>query len=200
MRGEGTHKGRPYGWLKGCPRGGRAPTRGAPTVGYGVHARGRGNPQGVPLRLDMGCTRGGRAPTRGAPTVGYGVHARGEGTYKGLPLRLDDVGAHTGGGRPQGVPLRLDNEGALAGGGRPQEVPLPDSDSLRWVCPNLMQFPWGEQRGYVRRAWVRRGRPRTEGGGRWSGAGETPAAPGCSPAARLKLPDNHQPSPHVAVN
>ena len=78
-----THKGCPYGWFmwarshegegthKGCPscgratHGGRAPTRGAPTVGggegthkgcpygwfMGAYSWGGGHPQGVPLRL-----------------------------------------------------------------------------------------------------------------------------------------------------
>ena len=178
--------------MRGCPRGGRAPTRGAPTVGYGVPARGEGTHKGGPYGMDEGCPRGGEGTHKGCP---YGwmmwARTRGGGHPQGAPLRLDDVGAHTGGRAPTrgaptvgyGVPAK--------GGGHPQGVPLPDSDSLTWVCPNLMQFPWGEQRGYARRAWVRRGRPRTEGGGRWSGAGETPAAPGCSPAARLNLPDNH---------
>ena len=94
--GEGTHEGCPYGWIicahgGGHPRGvplrldylrarGRAPTRGAPTVGC---ARGGGHPRGVPLRLDYLRARG-RAPTRGAHTVGLFARA-GEGTHEGCP-------------------------------------------------------------------------------------------------------------------
>ena len=159
--GEGTHKGCPYGWLMWArSRGGRTPTRGAPTVGLCGRAHvGGGHPQGVPLRL-----------------VYVGAHTWGEGTHKGLPLRLVYVGAHTwgegthkgcpygwftwarthggraptrgaptvglcgrahvGGGHPQGVPLRLDDEGARTGGGHPQGVPL------RLV--NVGALMWGE--------------------------------------------------------
>ena len=98
-RGEGTHKGCPYGWIWGAHEGGRAPTRGAPTVGYGVPAK--------------------------------------------------------GGGHPQGVPLRLDDVGALAGEGRPQGGRLPDSGSLRWVCPNLMQLPWARRAARLIFLWLR---------------------------------------------
>ena len=120
---QGTHKGCPYGWMGDVHTGGwatRAPTRGAPTVGWGMYTPGGGrpgHPQGVPLRLDGGCTHRGvgdqgthkgcpygwmgdvhtggwatRAPTRGAPTVGWGVYTPGGGRP----------------GHPQGVPLRLD--------------------------------------------------------------------------------------------
>ena len=44
------------------------------------------------------------------------------------------------------MPLRLVNERARTlGGGHPQGVPLPDSGSLRWVCPYLMQLPCAEE-------------------------------------------------------
>ena len=131
--GEGTHKGCPYGWMTwarggGHPRGvhirldylrarGRAPTRGAHTVGCGG-----GHPQGVPLRLDYLRARG-RAPTRGAHTVGLfarageGTHkgcpygwiicARGEGTHEGWPCGWIIRARAHGGGHPRGVPLRL---------------------------------------------------------------------------------------------
>ena len=126
--GKGAHKGCPYRLALG-----RAPTRGAPTV----LARGRaptrgaptdvlpagGHPQGVPLPFGSGkgAHKGcpyrlvlGRAPTRGAPTV----LARGRAPTRGAPT-------------------------VWFWEGHPQGVPLPDSDSLTWVCPNLMQMPWG---------------------------------------------------------
>ena len=70
-RGEGTHKGCPYG-----------PNDMATSVGFCAREgayKGGGHPQGVPLRPERygnerwfvhmrGRTRGGRAPTRGAPT------------------------------------------------------------------------------------------------------------------------------------
>ena len=146
--GEGTHKGCPYRLFslgvmagEGRPQGaplpivfsrrygrGRAPTRGAPTVGWGVPARGR-------------------APTRGAPTVGWEVPARG-GTHKGrpygwiggaregghpqgAPLRLDRR-CPRGGGHPQGAPLRLDRGAREGEGTHKGRAPLPDSGSLTW--------------------------------------------------------------------
>ena len=52
-------------------RGGRAPTRGAPTVGLFARARGRAPTRGAPTVGLLGRARArGRAPTRGAPTDG----------------------------------------------------------------------------------------------------------------------------------
>ena len=35
----------------------------------------------------------------------------------------------------------LNSDAKIADEGRPQGAPLPDSGSLTWVCPNLMQLP-----------------------------------------------------------
>ena len=134
-RGEGTHKGCPYGWIRrgrvrarGCTRtggffgrahqGGRAPTRGAPTGGYGVPTRGRCGRGGVRTGGFFGrAHQGGRAPTRGAPTGGYGVPTRGRVRARvGGRVRVDLFGrAHRIGGR---APTR----GAPTGCWQPEEV------------------------------------------------------------------------------
>ena len=154
--GEGTTRGAPTVWpWEGRPQGvplpfglGRAPTRGAPTV----LARGRAPTRGAPTVLVP--TRG-RAPTRGAPTDGPGGgHPQGvplpfwfwEGCPQGVPLPFG-----SGKGPTRGAPTVLARGRAPTRGaptvwfweGHPQGVPLPDSDSLTWVCPNLMQMPWG---------------------------------------------------------
>ena len=154
---------------------GRAPTRGAPTdclfsalwPGEGAHKgrpyrlsslgvmAGGGRPQGAPLpiafsrryALGRAPTRGaptdcrryglGRAPTRGAPTDS--ALCPGEGTHKGRPYRLSS----------------LTHKALWPWGGRPQGVPLPDSGSLTWVCPNLMQLPC--ILGCTRLRWAGRG-------------------------------------------
>ena len=123
---------------------GRAPTRGAPTncllwalcLEEGTH-KGRpyqlsslgvmpwgGRPQGAPLPIVFsGRYALRRAPTRGAPTdCLLWALCLGEGTHKGRPYRLSSLGVMPWGGHPQGAPL-------------------PDSGSLTWVCPNLMQLP-----------------------------------------------------------
>ena len=121
--GEGTHKGRPYRFV--WPWG--------------------GHPQGAPLPIRLAW---GRAPTRGAPTDSFGP---GEGTHKGCPYpirlalgRAPTRGAPTdsfgpGKGTHKGCPYRF----VWPWGGHPQGVPLPDSGSLTWFCPNLMQLSWG---------------------------------------------------------
>ena len=123
---------------------GRAPTRGAPTVGLCGRTHGRGgHPQGGPLRLDyVGAHTGGRAPTRGAPTVGLcgRTHGGGEGTHEGCPYGWI-TGAHTGGGHPQGAPLRLDN-GRTHGGRAPTRGAPTRFRQPHVFCPNLMQLPW----------------------------------------------------------
>ena len=139
--GEGTHEGCTYGWIicahgGGHPRGvhirlddvgarGRAPTRGAHTVGLFARTVGWRGARG-------------RAPTRGAPTVGLFARA-GEGTHEGCTYGW--VTWARGGGHPRGVPLRLDylrargrapTRGAptvglfawARGGGHPRGVPL----------------------------------------------------------------------------
>ena len=164
MLEKGAHKGRPYRLSSlgvmpwgGRPQGaplpivfsgryalGRAPTRGAPTIcllqalcpGEGAH-KGRpyllsslgvmpwgGRPQGAPLPIVFSRRYAlGRAPTRGAPTnCLLWALCPGEGTHKGRPYLLSSLGVMPWGGRPQGAPL-------------------PDSGSLTWVCPNLMQLP-----------------------------------------------------------
>ena len=162
--GEGTHKGRPYqlsslGVLPwgGRPQGaplpivfsrryalGRAPTRGAPTncllqalcpekgahkgrpyqlSSSGVMPRG-GHPQGAPLPIVFSRRYAlGRAPTRGAPTNCL------------LQALCPEKGAH------KGRPYQLSSSGVMPWGGHPQGAPLPDSGSLTWVCPTLMQLP-----------------------------------------------------------
>ena len=135
--------------MRGCPQGGRAPTRGAPTARTicqralvcaheRAPTRGEGTHKGCPYGPERygnerwvvhmrGCPQGGRARTRGAPTArticqralgcAYErVPTRGEGTHKGCPYGPNDMassaglcareGAHKGGGHPQGVPLR----------------------------------------------------------------------------------------------
>ena len=142
----------PFGLGRAPTRGarfgpGRAPTRGAPTVWpWGGHPQGvplpmscpfwPGGGQGCPYRLALGRAHKGcpyrlvlgRAPTRGAPTV----LARGRAPTRGAPTVLALGRAPT-----RGAPTVWFWEG------HPQGVPLPDSDSLTWVCPNLMQMPWG---------------------------------------------------------
>ena len=123
---------------------GRAPTRGAPTnclfsalcPGEGTH-KGRpyqlsffgvmpwgGHPQGAPLPIVFFRRYAlGRAPTRGAPTnCLFSALCPGEGAHKGRPYQLSFFGVMPWGGHPQGAPL-------------------PDSGSLTWVCPKLMQLP-----------------------------------------------------------
>ena len=118
--GEGTHEGGTYGWMTWARARGRAPTRGAPTVGLlarageGTHkggtygwmtwARGGGHPRGVPLRLDYLRARGGH-PRGGHIRLG-GVGARGEGTHEGGTYGWI-ICAH-GGGHPRGGHIRLD--------------------------------------------------------------------------------------------
>ena len=110
--GEGTHKGCPYrlfsrgvlpweGHPQGVPlpivfskgfahKGGRAPTRGAPT-------------DCILAALTLG-----RAPTRGAPTdCLLAAFCPGEGTHKGCPYRLSSLGVLPWEGHPQGVPLPI---------------------------------------------------------------------------------------------
>ena len=135
--GEGTHEGGTYGWIicahgGGHPRGGhirldylrargRAPTRGAHTVGLfartgeGTHeggtygwiicAHGGGHPRGGHIRLDYLRARG-RAPTRGAHTVGLFART-GEGTHEGGTYGWI-ICAHGGAGHPRGGHIRLD--------------------------------------------------------------------------------------------
>ena len=145
--GEGTHEGCTYVGARG-----RAPTRGAPTVGLfartgeGTHeggtygwmtwARGGGHPRGVHIRLgDVGAR--GRAPTRGGPTVGLFARA-GEGTHEGCPYGW--MAWARGGGHPRGVAPTVGWRGRAGegthegcpygwiicarGGGHPRGVPL----------------------------------------------------------------------------
>ena len=125
--GEGTHEGCPYGWITGAHTGG-------------------GHPQGVPLRLDyVGPHTGeGRAPTRGAPTVGLcgPAHGGGEGTHEGCPYGWIMWARTRGrGGHPRGVPLRLDN-GRTHGGRAPTRGAPTRFRQPHVFCPNLMQLPW----------------------------------------------------------
>ena len=122
-----------------------------------------GHPQGAPLPIVFSRRYAlGRAPTRGAPTdcllsavcPGKGTHkgaptdcllsavCPGKGTHKGRPYRLSSLGGMPWEGHPQGRPYRLSSLGGMPWEGRPRGVPLPDSGSLTWVCPNLMQLPW----------------------------------------------------------
>ena len=98
------------GFFGRAHQGGRAPTRGAPTGGYGVPTRGEVRARGARTGGFFGrAHQGGRAPTRGAPTGGYGVPTRGEDAGVAVSVRVDFLGARTkGGGHPQGVPLRVD--------------------------------------------------------------------------------------------
>ena len=45
-------------------------------------------------------------------------------------------------GTHKGCPYQLSSLDVMPREGRPQGAPLPDSGSLTWVCPNLMQLPW----------------------------------------------------------
>ena len=159
---KGTHKGCPYRlsfrgdmpW-EGAPQGaplrldyvgahtgeGRAPTRGAPTVGLcgRTHGGGEGTHEGCPYGWIMWAhTRGGRAPTRGAPTVGLcgRTHGGGEGTHEGCPYGWIMWARTRGGeGTHEGGPYGWIT-GAHTGGGHPQGAPLHDSGSLTSFVPN----------------------------------------------------------------
>ena len=136
--------GRPYhlSSLGVMPWGGRP--RGAPKGRpYQLSSLGEmpwgGHPQGAPLPIVFSrrCALG-RAPTRGAPTnCLLSALCPGEGTHKGRPYQLSSLGVLPWGGRQQGALLL----GEMPWGGHPQGAPLPDSGSLTWVCPNLMQLP-----------------------------------------------------------
>ena len=104
--GEGTYKGCPYGWIMRRPHGGRAPTRGAPTVdNEGAHTGGEGTHKGGAYGWIMRGPHGGRAPTRGAPTVdNEGAHTGGEGTHKGGPYGWIMRRPHGGEGAHEGCP------------------------------------------------------------------------------------------------
>ena len=77
-RVKGTHKGCPYGWIRGAHEGGGCGRGGVRTGGFFGRAH-----------------QGGRAPTRGAPTGGYGVPTRGESAGEGVRVRVDFLGART---------------------------------------------------------------------------------------------------------
>ena len=97
-----------------------------------------GRPQGAPLPIVFSRRYAlGRAPTRGAPTnCLLSALCPGEGTHKGRPYQLPSLRVMPWGGHPQGAPL-------------------PDSGSLTWVCPNLMQLPC--ILGCTRLRWAGRG-------------------------------------------
>ena len=118
-RGEGTHKGCPYGWIGGGPRRGEGTHKGCPYGWIGGACEGGGRPQGVPLRLGRGCPRGGRAPTRGAPTGWIGGAREGGGHPQGVTPTGWMRRAREGGGHPRGARLRLDDVGAHTGGRAP---------------------------------------------------------------------------------
>ena len=138
--GKGTHKGCPYllsslgvmpweghpqgvplqtlcpgkGAHKGCPY--RLSSIGGTDCLLSAVCPGKGTHKGCPYRRYAL----GRAPTRGAPTdCLLSAVCPGKGTHKGCPYRRYALGR---------VPTR----------GAPT-----DSGSLTWVCPNLMQMPWG---------------------------------------------------------
>ena len=95
---------------EGCPQGGRAPTRGAPTdCILAAFDPGEGTHKGRPYRLSSrGVLTLGRAPTRGAPTdCPLSAFCPGKGTHKGCPYRLSSLGVLPWEGHPQGVPLPI---------------------------------------------------------------------------------------------
>ena len=75
LTGEGTHKGRPYGWII-CAHGGRAPTRGAPTVGLLVRTRGEGAHMGRPYGWIICAHTGCPYPIQAASVGANGVWRR----------------------------------------------------------------------------------------------------------------------------
>ena len=167
-----------YGPTRGAPKGAH---KGRPyrLSSLGVMPWG-GHPQGAPLPIVFSRRYGlGRAPTRGAPTdCLLSALWPGEGTHKGRPYRLFSFGVMAEGahkGRPYQLSALCPGEGTHKGpptrgaptdslcpgdpirpwGGHPQGAPLPDSGSLTWVCPNLMQLPC--ILGCTRLRWAGRG-------------------------------------------
>ena len=100
--GEGTHEGGTYGWII-CAHGGGHP-RGVPLRLDYLRARGRAPTRGAHT-VGLFARTGGRAPTRGAHTVGLFART-GEGTYEGGTYGWI-ICAH-GGGHPRGGHIRLD--------------------------------------------------------------------------------------------
>ena len=119
VRGEGTHKGCPYGWIWRRRHGRATGEQKPPTVMQIVTRCDCGSMKGCPDGMDEGCPRGGRAPTRGAPTGWMmGCPRRGEGTHKGCPYGLDE-GCPRGGRAPtRGAPTGW-MRGAREGGRAP---------------------------------------------------------------------------------
>ena len=86
---------------------GRAPTRGAPTDGLGVHRWGEGAHKGRPYGWIRGAQVGGGHP-QGVPLRdGLGVHRWGEGAHKGRPYGWIR-GAQVGEGTHKGCPYEMD--------------------------------------------------------------------------------------------
>ena len=94
---------------EGCPQGGRAPTRGAPTdCILAASTLGRAPTRGAPTDCLLAASTLGRAPTRGAPTdCPLSAFCPGKGTHKGCPYRLSSLGVLPWEGHPQGVPLPI---------------------------------------------------------------------------------------------
>ena len=97
-------------------RGGRAPTRGAPTNCLHFSAKKPASSRERPLEFatahyDLHSSRRfalGRAPTRGAPTdCLLSAFCPGKGTHKGCPYRLSSLDVWPCEGHPQGVPLPI---------------------------------------------------------------------------------------------
>ena len=132
--GEGAHKGAPTApncllWAL-CPEKGAHKGRPYQLSSLGVMPWG-GRPQGAPLPIVFS----GRYALRRAPTRGRLLLPRGAPTNCLLWALCPGEGAH------KGRPYQLSSLGVMPWGGHPQGAPLPDSGSLTWVCPNLMQLP-----------------------------------------------------------
>ena len=116
---------------EGCPQGGRAPTRGAPTDWRFALA---GHPQGVPLPIVLSRFGPGRAPTRGAPTdCPLSRFALGRAPTRGAPTDCPLSAFCPGKGTHKGCPYRLSSLGVLPWEGHPQGVPLPIVLSRRFA-------------------------------------------------------------------
>ena len=107
-----------------------------------------------------------RAPTRGAPTNCQSFSHKKPASSRKRPLEFATAYYDLHSSRPFALG-RAPTRGAPTGPwkGHPQGAPLPDSGSLTWFCPNLMQLPcprapcswrdWRDWRRWIKRAQCR---------------------------------------------